>query len=54
MPTISITMDDEAYEIAKSLQKGTRSAAISAAIKIWHRHLVSKNYMEEFTQEMKG
>ena len=54
MPTISITMDDEAYEIAKSLQKGTRSAAISAAIKIWHRHLVSGSYMHEYNEEMKG
>jgi hypothetical protein len=53
MPTISISMDDEAYDICRSLPKQGRSSAISAAIKIWHRHLTSAEYMKEFQKEMK-
>ena len=54
MPNITISMDDEAYDIVRNLPKRTKSSAISAAIKIWHRHLAnhSPGYIAEFDKEM--
>jgi len=54
MPIITISMDDEAYDIVRSLPKRTKSSSISAAIKIWHRHCSahSPGYIAEFDKEM--
>ena len=36
MPVMSVSMNDEAYQIYKEWQKGTRSNKLSAAIMQWN------------------
>lgn len=42
MPTVTITMSDKAYDIYRTLDKGTRSKQVSAAILEWYHRNVLK------------
>ena len=46
MPTVTITMSDKAYDIYRTLDKGTRSKQVSAAILEWYHRVVLKEWEE--------
>lgn len=42
MPTVTVTMNDNAYNIFREWQKGTRSGRLSAAIQLWHAQVIEQ------------
>ena len=47
MPTVTITMNEKAYEIYRTLDKGTRSRQMSAALLEWYHRNVLKEWDEK-------
>ena len=44
MPTVTISMSDNAYEIFRQWQKGVRSMRVSAAILMWNAEVLEQKY----------
>jgi len=45
MPTVTISMSDNAYEIYRQWQKGVRSNRVSAAILLWNAQVLEAKYV---------
>lgn len=45
MPTVTISMSDNAYEIYREWQKGVRSMRTSAAILLWNAQVLEAKYV---------
>lgn len=52
MPIITISMDEEAYEIVRLMEKRQKSRCISLAIKLWWKHTQLGSY-EKALEEVK-
>ena len=46
MPTVTITMSEKAYDIYRTLDKGTRSKQVSVAILEWYHREILGEYEE--------
>jgi len=51
MPTVTVTMNDNAYAIFRLWEKGTRSSRLSAAIQLWHAQVIEHKYMSMGDEE---
>jgi len=45
MPTVTMSLNDEAYDIFRDIEKGKRSQKVSAAIILW------KSQLDAFAQQ---
>jgi len=51
MPTVTISMSDNAYELYRHWPKGVRSGRVSAAILLWNAQVLEAKYIPRGDEE---
>jgi len=46
MPTVTISMNEKAYDVYREWEKGLKSSRVSAAILLWQARVIDHQYRE--------